>query len=275
MLLERGVVGFRRGNVGFEQHPAVDGQPPSVEGLDLVCHRDVGVQVRVAGPAVPVGERGGDQAADVDLPDALRPGPGEQGMLLDERQRVLDRGLMGLFDHSRHRRIGDRPQGRDRLHRGERQVIAGNCSVFRPRVFRDLSRQLSGIHRLAAMRAARKTPGHLGPHPLRSVRRQRRVRGQAGCGIDRRDAFGHLEPERADVPIEDLERRAQLVTSWKSRIVRSGPSSCCWRSSANGCRPQPNNARICSAVTGSPALRPSIPSKPEPIHTPGVSPRSV
>ena len=98
VLLQRGVVGLRRGNVGLEQHPAVDGQPASVEGLDLVRDRDVGVQIRVAGPAVPVGERGRDQASDVDLPDALRPGPGEQGMLLDERQSVLDRGLMGLFD---------------------------------------------------------------------------------------------------------------------------------------------------------------------------------
>ena len=89
VLLERGVVGLRRGNVGLEQHPAVDGQPASVEGLHLVRHRDVGVQIRVAGPAVAVGERGRDQASDVDLPDPLRPGPGEQGMLLDERQRVL------------------------------------------------------------------------------------------------------------------------------------------------------------------------------------------
>ena len=56
-----------------------------------------------------VGERGGDQASDVHLPDALRPGPGEQGMLLDERQSVLDRGLMGPFDRSRHRWFGDRP----------------------------------------------------------------------------------------------------------------------------------------------------------------------
>jgi hypothetical protein len=64
-----------------------------------------------------VGERGRDQTADVDLPDALRPGPGEQRVILNERQRVLHRGLMRLFDHSRHRRIGDRPQRRHRLHR--------------------------------------------------------------------------------------------------------------------------------------------------------------
>jgi hypothetical protein len=31
------------------------------------------MEVWVAGPAVPVGERGGDQASDVDLTDALPP----------------------------------------------------------------------------------------------------------------------------------------------------------------------------------------------------------
>jgi hypothetical protein len=67
MLLERGVVGLRGGHVGFEQHPAVDGQPAPVEGLHLVRHRDVGMEIRVAGPAVPVCERGRDQAPDVDL----------------------------------------------------------------------------------------------------------------------------------------------------------------------------------------------------------------
>ena len=69
VLFQRGGVGFRR-RVGFEQHTAVDGQPTSVEGLHLVRDRDVGVQIRVASPAVPVGERGRDQASYVDLPDA-------------------------------------------------------------------------------------------------------------------------------------------------------------------------------------------------------------
>jgi hypothetical protein len=109
VLLQRGVVGLRRGHVGLKQHPAVDRQPPSVEGLHFVGYCDVGVQVRVAGPAVAVGERGRDQAADVDLPDPVRPGSGEQGMLLNERQSVLDRDLVGLFDHNRHSRFSDRP----------------------------------------------------------------------------------------------------------------------------------------------------------------------
>jgi hypothetical protein len=50
VLFEGGVVGLRGGNVGFEQHPAVDRQPPSLEGLHLVRHRDVGVQIRVPRP---------------------------------------------------------------------------------------------------------------------------------------------------------------------------------------------------------------------------------
>jgi hypothetical protein len=84
VLLQGGVVGLRCGNLCLEQHPAVDRQPPAVEGLHLVGDRDMGVQIRVAGAAVAMGERGRDQATHVDLPDALGPGPGEQGLLLDE-----------------------------------------------------------------------------------------------------------------------------------------------------------------------------------------------
>jgi hypothetical protein len=131
-------------------------------------------------------------------------------MLFDERQRVLHRRLMGPFDHRRHRRVGDRPQGRHRLHRGERQVIPGDRLRARPRVFRDLPRQFPGINRLPAMLGPEKLTGHLGLHPGPISSRLRRAHGQAGRRIDRRDAPGHLEPERADVPIEDLERRAQL-----------------------------------------------------------------
>ena len=60
VLLQPGVVSLRGCHVGFEQHPSVDGQPAPVEGLHLVRDRDMGVQIRVAGPAVPVGERGRD-----------------------------------------------------------------------------------------------------------------------------------------------------------------------------------------------------------------------
>ena len=73
VLLEGGVVGLRGGNVGLEEHASVDGPPASVEGLHLVGYCDVGVQIRVAGPAVAVGERRGHQAPDVNLPDPCGP----------------------------------------------------------------------------------------------------------------------------------------------------------------------------------------------------------
>ena len=130
----------------------------------------------------------------------------------------LHGGLMGPFDHGRHRWIGDRPQGRDRLHRGERQVVTGNCLCPRPGVFRDLSRQFPRVDRLAAMLGQEELAGHLGPHPRPVCSRQGSARGQAGRRIDRPDASGHFEPERADDTINDLERHPQpghlLEVAW-------------------------------------------------------------
>ena len=63
MVFQGGVVGLRCRHGGFEQHPAVDGQPAPVEGLHLVRNSDMGVQIRVTGAGVAVGERGRDQAA--------------------------------------------------------------------------------------------------------------------------------------------------------------------------------------------------------------------
>jgi hypothetical protein len=156
-----------------------------------------------------VGERSGDQALDVDLPDALRPGSGEQGMPLDERQGVLDRGLMGPLDHSGHRRVGDCPQGGHRLHRREGQVITGNRLGSWPRVFRDLPGQLPRIDRLPAMLSQEELPGHLSPHPRSVGRRGRGVGRRSDGGVERRDALGHLEAEREEIVVDDLERRPQ------------------------------------------------------------------
>jgi hypothetical protein len=126
MALEGGVVGLRRRHLHLEQHPPIDRQPAPVKSLDLVRNRDVGVQIRITGPAVAVSERDRDQPANVDLPDSLRPGPSEQRILLDEPQRIAHGGLMRAFDDRRHGRVGDRPQGRHRLHRREGQVITGD-----------------------------------------------------------------------------------------------------------------------------------------------------
>jgi len=71
VLLQCGVVSLRRGNICLEEHASVDGQPAPVEGLHLVGDRDMGVQVRVTGTTVPVGERGRHQAPHLDLPDPV------------------------------------------------------------------------------------------------------------------------------------------------------------------------------------------------------------
>ena len=57
VVLQRGVVRLRRRDLGGVQDATVDRQPPAGQGLHLVRDRDVGVQVRVAGAGVAVGER--------------------------------------------------------------------------------------------------------------------------------------------------------------------------------------------------------------------------
>ena len=110
VVLQRGVVGLRRRDLRGVQDAAVDRQPPPGQGLHLVRHRDMGVQVRVAGPAVAVGERAGDQPGDVHLAYPARTLPGEQRLILHEPQRRRDRGMMGLLDLRGDVRVGDRPQ---------------------------------------------------------------------------------------------------------------------------------------------------------------------
>jgi hypothetical protein len=72
-------------------------------------------------------------------------------MRLDEPQRILDCSLMRLFDDGRHGRVGDRPQGRHRLHRRERQVVTRDRLCAWPRVLGDLPGQFLGIDRLPTM----------------------------------------------------------------------------------------------------------------------------
>ena len=56
-----------------------------------------------------------------------------------------------------------------------------------------------------------KLPGHRGPNPRPICSRQRRVGRKASCHLGSPDAFRHLEPERADDTIEDLERHTELA----------------------------------------------------------------
>ena len=69
----------------------------------------MGVQVRVAGARVAVGECGGDQPGDVDLTYPARTLPGEQRPILHESQRGRDRSLMGPLNLCGDWQVGDRP----------------------------------------------------------------------------------------------------------------------------------------------------------------------
>ncbi len=69
----------------------------------------MGVQIRVAGAAVPMGKRGSHKATYVDLPDPLRPFPGKQGVSLQEPERIVYGCLVGLFDLGGDLLVGDRP----------------------------------------------------------------------------------------------------------------------------------------------------------------------
>ena len=59
---------------------------------------------------------------------------------------------------------------------------------------------------------------HLGPHPGPIRGRPGSAGGKAGRRIDRPDAFGHFEPERADITIDNPERDPQtgyfLEVAW-------------------------------------------------------------
>ena len=112
MMLQGGVVGLRGRHRGLEQHPSVDGQPASLEGLHLVRDSDMGVQIRITGSAVAVRERGRDQPGDIDLPDTVPSLPGAQGVAFDEGQRIPYRSLVRSFDLRGDVDVGDRPQAR-------------------------------------------------------------------------------------------------------------------------------------------------------------------
>jgi hypothetical protein len=130
-----------------------------------------GVQVGIPGSGVAVGERGRHEAKDVDLPDPVPFLPGEQRMAFDESQRIMHRSLVRLLDQRCDVRVGDRPQGRHRLDRGERQVIASHRLGTRTRLFSDGGGDLTGIDRIAAMLGSEELPRHLGAHTCPKCRR--------------------------------------------------------------------------------------------------------
>ena len=220
--LERSVVGLRGRDLGLVEQPAVDRQPLPVEGLDLVRDRDVGVQIRVAGAGVAVGERRGQQAADVDLADPVGALAGEQRLGLDEVQRVLDRRLVGALDDRGGPGVGHCPQRGDALHRREGEVVSGHGVGLGPGVLGDRGGELARVGRLAAVLGPEEVTPDLGANPCPLLRGDRPVARQPGGLVDGREALSDLDPEDADVVRVDLVRGTETSGSLVVGLGRGG-----------------------------------------------------
>jgi hypothetical protein len=206
---ERGVVDLRGGHDGLEQQPPVDRQPSALEGLHLVRHRHMGMQIRVARAAVAMREPGSDQPSHIHLADAVVAGPRVQGVGLDEPQRVPDRGQVRPLNHRRRRRVSQRPQRRHALHRRERQVIAGDRRGPRTRHFRDQTGQLTGVDRVASIGCPKRLPAHLRTDRSADLRRDRRLLRGAHLRVVGGELLGDLDPEHGHVVRVHLERCAK------------------------------------------------------------------
>src|SRR4029450_691649 len=141
-----------------------DGEPPSIKGLHLVRDGNMGVQIRIPSTGVAGRERRGHQTRAIDRPERVSSLPGEQRVPFDEAQRVSYRSLMREFDLTCELRVGDRPQRRHRLDRGEGQVIAGYRLGAGRRPLGGRSGDLAGVDRVAAMLVSEELPRDLGAH---------------------------------------------------------------------------------------------------------------
>ena len=211
VLLQAGVVGLRRAHRGRVQDPPVDRQPPPVQGLDLVGHRQVGVQVRVAGAGVAVDERSRDRTAHVDLAYPVAAGAGEQRVAFEVGQGVGHRLVVGGLDLVPDRGRGDRPQRGHALGGGERQVVAGHRTRARAGVLGDRGADLTGVGRVPAVLGPEQAAGHLGADAGPVVDVDRVVTGQAGGHVVLLEPARHLTTEQRHIlgGGVHLERRAQ------------------------------------------------------------------
>src|SRR5665648_364502 len=143
--------------------------PTAVVSLDLVGDHDVGVQVRVPGPGVPMVEGGGEHAASGDLATPRVPGPSEQSCAFDEPERIIYRCPMRPKDGERSPVIGQRPQGRHGLRWRARQVETGH-------------RRRLGLGQLKTGDRLDRHRSRLGRHRRRQRRRPRRDALRRGDG---------------------------------------------------------------------------------------------
>ena len=154
-------------------------------------------------------ERGRDQAGDVDLADPVGSLPGVQGVLLEERQGVGDGLVVGQLDLRRDLRWGDRPQGADRLHRRERQVVPAHRRGPWAGQLRDGPGQLAGVARVPSMIRAEELRGNLGADPGSVLGINGIVARVPERGVVVLDPLGDLHLEGGRLRRVDLERHPQ------------------------------------------------------------------
>jgi hypothetical protein len=149
------------------------------------------VQVGIPGSRIAVRERGRHQSGHINLPNPIAALPGEQCVASDEAQRILHGSLVRPLDLRGDVRVGARAQGRHRLDRGERQVIAGNRLGARTRLLSDSGGDLAGIDRIPAMLVSEELPRDLSAD-LRSQYRGNRIISQLPRRLSRGNPLRHL-----------------------------------------------------------------------------------
>ena len=197
---EAGVVPLGGRDVGLVDRSAIEGEPSAVpgrlEGLDLVADRDVGVQIGVARPGIAVRERRGHQAMGGDLAGAATSDPSEGGLPFEPPKRVGDRGVVRLAHLVGDRRWRERPEHRDRFHRRERQVIAGDRGRGLPGGPRHEPGQLPGVLRRSTVLLGEHAVAHVGTDPGPCISRHRGMGVQPPGRVVRRHCLGQLHPVR-------------------------------------------------------------------------------
>ncbi|CAL8971147.1 hypothetical protein PROP_03584 [Propionicimonas sp. T2.31MG-18] len=123
--LKGGGVELGRGDLGLVDQVGVEGVPASVGALHLVGDDEVGVQIGVAGAGVAMGERDRDQAAGLDVADAVRPYAAEC-LRLEVLDDLCDGLAVQLLELLAGGERGECPQGRERLRRRHSEVDAGD-----------------------------------------------------------------------------------------------------------------------------------------------------
>lgn len=156
-------------------HPHVQGPPLPVQPLHLRRDGDGRVQVRVTGARVRVVERRRDQPVGLDLRDPGRAGAGQGGVRLEVGERPSPGRLMRQLNLPADLLVAERPQRRDRLHRGEHQVHPSDRLPSRLGGPGVEPFQLSAVERVPVLSLAEQLGRDVPAHQVRSGPRSGRA----------------------------------------------------------------------------------------------------